>query len=67
MGKDRRRGGEAMSIPLFLILPFSFFFFPIFLSGVGIGVSVLGLGVWGFSLLPFFFDTEVKLDFNEQE
>ena len=24
---------------------------PIFLSGVGIGVSVLDLGVWGFSLL----------------
>ena len=66
MGKDRRRGGEAMSIPLFLLLV-SFSLFPIFLSGVGIGVSDLGLGVWGFSLLPFFFDTEVKLDFNEQE
>ena len=42
---------RGSSVFLFLL---SFSLFPIFRlsADVGIGVSVLGLGVWGFSLLP---------------
>ena len=47
-------GKEALGFPLSSVVLISLF--PIFLSGVGIGVSVLGLGVWGFSHLPSFFD-----------
>ena len=47
--------GKRRWVLLFLLLFFSLF--PIFLSGVGIGVSVLGFGFWGFCLLPSFFGT----------
>ena len=44
-------GKEALGSPLSFLLSFSLF--PIFLSGVGVRVSVLGLG---FFHLPSFFD-----------
>ena len=50
-------GKEALGSPLSFLLSFSLF--PIFLSGVGVRVSVLGLG---FFHLPSFFDIWKKVN-----